>query len=106
MNYFIITDDRNSIENIMENYKPSKHFNLLDRDLCKEEFFLYIVDIMYEVYAGNNVLITTTNRKGIKKLFETMELAEVPNFCTMFITSTDDTDYLNATKIDRIIIEE
>lgn len=106
MNYFIITDNRDCIKDVMENYRPSKHFNLLDRDLSKEEFFLYVVDIMYEVYAGNNVLITTTNHKGIRKLFDTMNIAEVPNYCTLFITNVDDTDYLDATKIDKIIIEE
>ena len=106
MNYFIITDDRDCIEKVKENYRPSKHFNLLDRDLSKEEFFLYVVDIMYEVYAGNNVLITTTNHKGIKKLFDTMNIAEIPNYCTLLITSNDDTEYLDNTDIDEIIVEE
>lgn len=106
MNYFIIKDDRNSIEKIMENYNPSRHFDLLDKDLSKEEFFIYVVDIMYEVYAGNNILVTTTNQKGIKKLFETMNLSEVPNYCTMLITSNDDTEYLDNIDIDEIIVEE
>ena len=114
MNYFIITDDKNCIEKVMENYRPYKHFNLLDRDLSKEEFFLYVVDIMYEVYAGNNVLITTTNYKGIKKLFDVMKATEIPNYHTMFIIdidhynwmSPDDYEILADSKIDNIIIEE
>lgn len=106
MNYFIITDDRDCIKKVVENYKPYRHFNLLDKDLSKEEFFLYVVDIMYDVYANNNVLITTTNRKGIKKLLEVFSLTEVKNYCTLFITKNDDSDYLDNIKIDEIIVEE
>lgn len=105
MNYFVITEDRNKIRIIKENYAPLKHFNLLDRDLTKDEFFTYVIDIMDEVYRGNNVLISTTNRKGIKNLFETINNSEAENYCTVFMTDSDDTDYFKATKIDNIITE-
>lgn len=106
MNYFIISNRRDNIEEIKNNYKPIIYFDLLDRDLSQEEFFVYVVDIMSEVYAGHNVLITTTNHKGTKKLFETVNYSETPNCCTIYMSDVDGVNFLDATKIDRIIVEE
>lgn len=106
MNYFIISNCRDNIEEIKNNYKPVIHFDLLDRDLSQEEFFIYVVDIMSEVYANHNVLVTTTNHKGTKKLFETVNYSETPGCCTVYISNADETDFLNATKIDQIVIKE
>ena len=106
MNYFIISNDRDATEEIKENYKPIIHFDLLDRDLSSDEFFVYAVDIMSEIYAHHNVLITTTNPKGTKTLFKTVNYSEMPDLCTIYMSESDDVDFLNDVVIDRIIIKE
>ena len=103
MQYFIVTDNDTSIA---YSYEPCKVFTIpLDDNSPSERIFVEMLDAFVSMYDDDNIIISTTHdHSNIRTIFDYANQREIDGMCTIFYTNQDDTDFLDATKVDRIIV--